>query len=120
MMRKITIEIDDGADVDSIYENIWSALDKTCARNLDALHDILSEYGDGVTIIVKNGEKTPENVKRVFEDLQGELLDFKVFFEDSAGLKPESGKPSFGKRLGKTILCAIVAVIALGLWRSCR
>ena len=68
MKRKITIEIENGANVEEIYDKVQKALGFVFARNLDALHDVLSEHGNGVTIIVKNGGKTPENVKKVFAD----------------------------------------------------
>ena len=83
MKRKITIEIENGADVEEIYDKVQKALGFVFARNLDALHDVLSEYGDGVTIIIKNGGNVPDDVKRVFSDLHRELSDFSVVYDDS-------------------------------------
>ncbi len=81
MKGKIRIEIGNGADVGEFYDKVQKALDIVFARNLDALHDVLSEFGDGVTIIIKNGSAVPGDVKRVLEDLQRELPDFSVAFE---------------------------------------
>ncbi len=81
MKRKKTgIEIANGANVDEIFEKVQAALGMTFAHNLDALHDVLSEYGDGVTMTFKNGDKVPENVRKVFDDLQNELEGFSVVF----------------------------------------
>lgn len=101
MKRKTVIEIYDCGDTSEIFEKVQAALGMTFAHNLDALHDVLSEHGNGVTIIVKNGGKTPENVKKVFADLQSELSDFKAVFEEGGykETKPDLGKPSSAKRL---------------------
>ena len=82
MKRKITIEIENGANVEEIYDKVQKALGFVFARNLDALHDVLSEYGDGVTIITKNGSDVPDDVKRLLEDLQVELPDFSVVYDE--------------------------------------
>ena len=83
MKRKITIEIENGTNLEEIYDKVQKALGFVFARNLDALHDVLSEYGDGVTIIIKNGGNVPDDVKRVFSDLHRELSDFSVVYDDS-------------------------------------
>ena len=81
MKRKIRIEIGNGADVGEIYDKMQKALGIVFARNLDALHDVLSEYGEGVTIAICHGDQVPADVNRVFSDLQKELPDFSVVFE---------------------------------------
>lgn len=121
MKRKITIEIEDGASTDELFEKVWSALGKTFAKNLDALHDVLSEYGDGVTIIIKNGGNVPDDVKRVLKDLQKEMTDFSAIFGEgnSEGYKADS-RSSAGKRLLKVFLWAIGIITILAIWTSLR
>ena len=121
MKRKITIEIEDGASTDEFFEKVWSALGQTFAKNLDALHDVLSEYGDGVTIIIKNGSNVPDDVKRVLKDLQKEMADFSAIFgeSNSEGYKADS-RSSAGKKLLKVVLWAIGIITILAIWTSLR
>lgn len=134
MKTKVTIEITDAEDADEIFDAIGKELGKTFAKNLDALHDMLSEYGDGVTIVIRKCGKVPEGIKKVFEDLQEELAGFSAVFEDGDSEEPQKGKdesqkgeaspekrePSFGRRLMKVILWTIVAVFAFAIWKSCN
>jgi RNAse (barnase) inhibitor barstar len=121
MKRKITIEIENGADVEEFYDKVQKALGFVFARNLDALHDVLSEYGDGVTIIIKNGSNVPDDVKRVLKDLQKEMADFSAIFGEgnSEGYKADS-RSSAGKRLLKVVLWAIGIITILAIWTSLR
>ena len=121
MKRKITIEIENGADVEEIYDKVQKTLGFVFARNLDALHDVLSEYGDGVTIIIKNGGNVPDDVKRVLKDLQKEMADFSAIFgeSNSEGYKADS-RSSAGKRLLKVVLWAIGIITILAIWTSLR
>lgn len=127
--RKITIEISDGEDTNELFTKIWETLNTTFAKNLDALHDILSEYGDGMTINIKKGDKVPENVKKLLDDLQKELDNFKVVFEDCDSTEGKAGKPShtgndssqpsFWKRWLRIVLWATSITVILAFWKAC-
>lgn len=125
MKRRVTIEIDDGANVDQIYEKIREAVGKTFAKNLDALHDVLSEYGDGMTVNIRNGDNTPLNVRKVFEDLQRELSDFRANFEKGAPKGdvviggPRTGRPKIVRHNQSVEKTALIRAMAdeLGIER---
>ena len=82
MKRRVTIEVDDGSDVDQIFEKVWTAVDKTFAKNLDALHDVLTEFGPRWRIVFRNAGAALNGLRAVCEDAMAETPGLEIIFEN--------------------------------------
>lgn len=58
-------------------------LPSTYGRNADALYDMLTEFGQNLTVRFLHGEKVPRVIRRVCADAMGETPGLSIRFDDA-------------------------------------
>lgn len=104
-LKRILIDLAGIAGKGELHEAIRSALSfpDYYGANLDALHDMLTEFGEGMQIVLSGAEKMDDAVsgyfevmKDVFRDAQQEVRDLVVEFADLP--EDENGKAKSGRQ----------------------
>ena len=85
--RTITIDADDvkgGFDIaEKVFQDIAGhAID---IRNLDALFDAITEYGNGLRIVVKHAERLSPDARRMLDDALANSTGLEIVFEKGDG-----------------------------------
>lgn len=84
---------------DIISDIVETPIDIT---NLDALFDVITEYGNRLRIVVKNAEHLTADARRMFDDALGNSDGLEVVFERSGGsVERRSGAPAGNDGLGR-------------------
>ncbi len=118
-LKKILIDLAGIAGKGELHEAIRSALSlpEYYGANLDALHDMLTEFGEGMDIVLSGAEKLDDSLsgyfevmKEVFRDAEQEVRDFVVEFLD-----PDDA-PAADDRHGDTAAAGSPLVSFRGGW----
>ena len=75
--REFIIDLEGAGSEDEIQERIEEALPLPdyYGENLDALYDVLTEYGNGWHIILLNTDDVDDDVRRYVDDMVGVFED---------------------------------------------
>ena len=81
--------------------------------NLDAFYDVVTEYGGGLRIVVRNAEKLSADARRMFDDAVRNCPGLEIVFEKSEG-DGVAGKPNGWALLPFFVF--LVFYLGLSLW----
>lgn len=75
--REFIIDLEGAGSEEEIQERLMEALPLPdyYGENLDALYDVLTEYGDGWHIIVLNTDDVDDDVRQYVDDMMGVFED---------------------------------------------
>ena len=82
--NEFIIDLEGAGSEEEIQERIMEALPLPdyYGENLDALYDVLTEYGDGWHIIVLNTDDVDDEVRQYVDDMMGVFEDASAVVED--------------------------------------
>ena len=82
--RDFIIDLEGAGSEDEIQERIEEALPLPDydGENLDALYDVLTEYGNGWHIILLNTDDVDDDVRRYVDDMVGVFEDASAVADD--------------------------------------
>ena len=82
--NEFIIDLEGAGSEEEIQERIMDALPLPdyYGENLDALYDVLTEYGDGWHIIVLNTDDVDDDVRQYVDDMMGVFEDASAVVED--------------------------------------
>lgn len=82
--NEFIIDLEGAGSEEEIQERIMEALPLPdyYGENLDALYDVLTEYGDGWHIIVLNTDDVDDDVRQYVDDMMGVFEDASAVVED--------------------------------------
>ncbi|MBQ6312079.1 MAG: barstar family protein [Lachnospiraceae bacterium] len=91
--REFIIDLEGAGSEEEVQERIEEALPlpEYYGENLDALYDVLTEYGNGWHIRVLNTDDVDDDVRRYVDDMMGVFEDASAVVDD---LKVEIGDNS--------------------------
>ena len=78
------IDLEGAGSEEEVQERIMEALPLPdyYGENLDALYDVLTEYGDGWHIIVRNTDDVDDDVRQYVDDMMGVFEDASAVVND--------------------------------------
>ena len=84
MSNEYIIDLEGVESEDDLHDRLEESLPLPdyYGRNLDALYDILTEYGDGWHIVIENIDLVDEEIRPYVEDMIG-------VFEDASAAAPD-------------------------------
>ena len=84
MSNEYIIDLEGVESEDDLHDRLEESLPLTdyYGRNLDALYDILTEYGDGWHIVIENIDLVDEDIRPYVDDMIG-------VFEDASAAAPD-------------------------------
>ena len=82
--REFIIDLEGAGSEDEIQERIEEALPLPdyYGENLDALYDVLTEYGNGWHIILLNTDDVDDDVRQYVDDMMGVFEDASAVVND--------------------------------------
>ncbi len=82
--REFIIDLEGAGSEEEIQQRIEEALPLPdyYGENLDALYDVLTEYGNGWHIIVLNTDDVDDDVRRYVDDMMGVFEDASMVVDD--------------------------------------
>lgn len=78
------IDLEGAGSEEEVQERIMESLPLPdyYGENLDALYDVLTEYGDGWHIIVRNTDDVDDDVRQYVDDMMGVFEDASAVVND--------------------------------------